>query len=203
MAMPLPIEIRASLLEALLPYRAAHRNVRWLSPDSWHLTLLFLGDVPAGEAPALASLVDAIAAERRPIEIAIEGGDGRLQGRGHVAWLKVGKGAGSLLAVADELQRRIASEIDGIPAARRPVSAHLTVARKADAGVISALRERRRGPIEAGWLADRISLMRSHLESGGSRYETLHEARCTLTGTTSKARLEIRRPIDGEEVEDP
>ncbi len=182
MAVPLPAEVRATLDEALSPYRVACPHVRWLRPESWHLTLLFLGSVPSAATAGLISLLDDAAAERQPGVISLAGADGRLQKRGGVAWLQVSRGAARLLTLADRLGQEVASEVGGIVPPKRTPSAHLTVARKVDADVITMLRERRHGSIEASWTSDRMILVRSHLGPDGPRYETLHVARCTLPG---------------------
>jgi 2'-5' RNA ligase len=64
---------------------------------------------------------------------------------------------------------------DGMPPKRTP-NAHLTVARRADRELITALREQADGPLGVSWVVDRLLLVRSHLSSAGAEYETLHEA---------------------------
>ncbi len=39
----MPTAVREALAAQLAPYRAAHPDVRWTRPETWHLTLLFLG----------------------------------------------------------------------------------------------------------------------------------------------------------------
>jgi len=50
-ALPLPPEAREALARALSPLRSKWPRLRWTSPDGYHLTLAFLGEI--GE-PALA-----------------------------------------------------------------------------------------------------------------------------------------------------
>ena len=59
-AVPLPEDLRASLADAVTPIRAdstATAEWRWTDPAAWHLTLAFLGGVPADRIPSLLTLV--------------------------------------------------------------------------------------------------------------------------------------------------
>jgi 2'-5' RNA ligase len=140
------------------------------------LTLLFLGSVRPDRIPELADLVDRVAAGSRPFRAHIGSGGGRLRRSDGVAWLGLGDGAGTLIDIADQLARGCPPDVtEGAPAKRTP-AAHLTVARRADASVIEALRTGVYGPLEAEWSVDRIQLVQSHLEPDRARYETLHES---------------------------
>jgi 2'-5' RNA ligase len=172
-AHPLPVAVREHLWDRLAPYRERYREVRWTRPDSWHLTLLFVGSVDPARASELEALVEAVAAKHRPYRVRVDLGGGRLRRGDGVAWLGLSEGSETLLDMAREVAARCPADItDGAPPKRTP-AAHLTVARKADAEVIEALRRQALGPLSAVWTIDRLALVRSHLERGGARYETL------------------------------
>jgi 2'-5' RNA ligase len=156
------------------PYRKVHDAVRWTQPQTWHLTLLFMGSVDPSWSVGLETLIDRVARRSRPYRVSIAGGDGRL--RQGVAWLRVVEGAGQLIAMADAVAVGQPSGLTGGPPPKRTPAAHLTVARKADKTAIAALRHESLGPLSAAWTVDRIVLVRSHLGPDGARYETLHEA---------------------------
>jgi 2'-5' RNA ligase len=172
----LPEATTRSLWAQLAPYRRRHPETRWLDPESWHLTLLFLGRVPVERAGGLIELVDLVAAAAPPFAASVAGGGGRAQDDDGVAWLSVHEGAARVMATAEDLARACPADTTlGAPPRRTP-SAHLTVARRASGDVVAALRTERYRPISAAWTVDRVALLRSHLGPTGARYETLHEA---------------------------
>lgn len=174
-AHPVPEAIRTELHEQLAPYRRAHRAVRWTRPETWHLTLLFLGSVDPSRATELHDLVDEVATRFAPYMVVADRGGGRTRRGEGVAWLGLSEGAGTLIEAATLTAEYCPHDItDGAPPKRTP-SAHLTLVRKADDAVVRALREQSHGPLGVGWTVDRLQLVRSHLEPGGARYETSHE----------------------------
>ncbi len=175
-AHPVPSPARERLWAQLAPYRRRWRAVRWTRPDTWHLTLLFLGSVAPYRLAELEALVDAAAIGASPYLVRPARGGGR-SGRGNgVGWLGLSEGAGGLIGLAAALADECPPHITAGPPPRRTPSAHLTIARKVGEDVIDALRVQTHGPLGVEWQADRIALLRSHLEAGGARYETLHEA---------------------------
>ncbi|WP_131784297.1 RNA 2',3'-cyclic phosphodiesterase [Protofrankia symbiont of Coriaria ruscifolia] len=48
--------------------------VRWAPPESWHITLAFLGEVPATVRPELAQQLAQVASEYPPVPVVIAGG---------------------------------------------------------------------------------------------------------------------------------
>ncbi len=175
-ALPLPADARTSLWGQLAPYRERHRETRWLSPEGWHLTLLFLGSTSPARVPEVISLVDRAAEMGGAFTVGVGGGGGRARGDDAVAWLPVEEGAGRVIGLAGLLAAECPPDLTlGAPPRRTP-SAHLTVARGHDRGVVDDLGAERWGRPEERWRVDRVSLLRSHLERAGARYETLHEA---------------------------
>jgi 2'-5' RNA ligase len=168
--------VRDSLWAQLAPYRQQHAAARWLPPQTWHLTLLFLGPVPVEHVSTLADLIEETASRTSRARLAVAGGGGRIRGEEAVAWLAVGSGAGHVLGLADDLAARCPDGLTTGPPPRRTPSAHLTVARRADASLIDDLASQGSGPVTATWRSAHLALVRSHLGPGGARYERLHEA---------------------------
>lgn len=140
------------------------------------MTLLFLGAVDAARAGELTALIDAAAAGASgPYGVLADRGDGRPYRTGGVAWLGLSNGAGELIRLADGLARACPPEITRNDAPKRTPSAHLTVARRADERVITALRTQQLGPLGVGWTVDRIVLMQSVPGPDGAHYRTVHE----------------------------
>jgi 2'-5' RNA ligase len=140
------------------------------------MTLLFLGAVPLERVPELATLTDSVATLGAPYGVRADAGGGRLRHGEGVAWLGLSQGAGAVIETAERLAHGCPSDITvGAPAKRTP-AAHLTLVRRADTAVIEALRSQIHGPLGVEWDIDDIVVVRSHLEPGGARYETLHRS---------------------------
>lgn len=108
--------------------------------------------------------------------VSVGGGGGRDRHGEVIAWLTVREGSGRVLGLAGSLAANCPDGITLGLAPRPTPSAHLTVARGHDRGLVDDLAAERWGRPEERWLVDRILLLRSHLAASGARYETLHEA---------------------------
>ena len=172
----MPPDVRTELQQQLAPYRRAFPDARWTRPETWHLTLLFLGSVRPDRVPELTILVDEVAGRGSAYGVVVDRGGGRTRRSEGVAWLGLSDGAGALIEAATVAADGCPEEITlGAPPKRTP-SAHLTVVRNASPAVVDALRDQAFGRLGVGWTIDRVGLVRSHLEPDGARYETLHEA---------------------------
>ena len=158
-------------LRGALP-ATAPSGVRWSEPETWHVTLGFHGDVPAG---ALEDLTDALAAAAggvTPFRIHLAGA-GTFSGR--TVWVGVGGETRGLQTLVSGV--RSAARAVGLPDdARLRVRHHLTMARATRPGgatvaadLVRALAVYR-GP---EWDVTRVTLVESHLgegRSGGPRH---------------------------------
>ncbi|MHB1775365.1 MAG: RNA 2',3'-cyclic phosphodiesterase [Acidimicrobiales bacterium] len=151
-------------------------GVRWTTPDQWHATVSFLGEVP--DAPGLLEELDEAllraAAEHGPAEATVGPVTRRLGPQ--VLCVPVS----GLEALATSVRRQLVGVIDAPVDDRladgrlRPFHGHLTLAR--------ARRGRRIPhplvgvPVSARWPVDHLSLVSSRLGPGGSRYDTLVQA---------------------------
>jgi 2'-5' RNA ligase len=140
------------------------------------MTLLFLGQVQPQRVLELRAVVDDAAHAATPYLVRADEGGGRSHRGEGVGWLALSQGAGALIELAVVLAERCPPDVTAGPPPRRTPSAHLTLARKARAATIEALRSQAYGPLEVTWRVDRICLLRSHLDATGARYETLHES---------------------------
>ena len=160
----------ATIDAGLAPLRRRHK-AKWTSTDAFHLTLAFLGSIDPAAAPAIGDLARTVAARTAPFAIATTTGGGVRRLRDGTAWLGIGEGATTIRALADELATGVAAILgpDG-PAPRRAPAPHLTVARRASQALIDDLASEAGGPIHVGWTAERIVLLRSHLDPDRARY---------------------------------
>ena len=67
---PVLLELRAAL--STLPHTDG--NLRWHHPESWHITLAFLGEVPRESLPELTERLARAASRATPMELSVAGG---------------------------------------------------------------------------------------------------------------------------------
>lgn len=157
---------------AVAPHRAAWPELRWTSPQVWHVTLAFLGDVDETVTGRLGERLERAAGRHLRLALSAAGaGAFPSSSRANVLWTGI---AGDL----DALRGLTASvgagaRRAGAPPAgqeRRRFRPHITLARcRAPADVrllVAALADFAGAP----WTAQRIHLIRSY---PGSQYETL------------------------------
>ncbi|MFC8720719.1 RNA 2',3'-cyclic phosphodiesterase [Kitasatospora sp. NPDC057198] len=170
-----PASAKQELADAVEPLRElpGADRLRWTEPAGWHLTLAFLGEVPADEVPALEGALARLAGEHPAHRL-------RLVGAGtfgeRALWAGVEGETGPLRALAADVQRALDVE-DG----ERGFQPHLTLARsgttrsrKPDGpGRLRAMATAMRGFRGTEWAAGRIQLMRSETGYGPARYTVL------------------------------
>lgn len=150
-----PPEVVAAL--AALP-RPDLPGVRWTTPEQWHVTLRFFGELPSPD-DAVAALSSVVA----PALGAVVGPAMTVVGR-RVVCVPVS----GLEPVAEAVLAATAGI--GEPPPSRPFTGHITVARTRDRRV-----DRRvdRAAIHERWTVRELHLVRSHLSPRGARYETV------------------------------
>jgi 2'-5' RNA ligase len=176
LAAPVPERSTDEIWSALEYLRERYPSVRWAKRDQLHATLVFLGQTEPPQVGRLAAAIDVIAATHHSFEVTTGEAGGRIDDRRTgVAWLSIDAGRRELAELSLALDREIGSDTyHGHPP--RP---HITVARRIDQALLDDLRASAPA-MRLGWPIDRIVLMRSHPDPGGSRYETLTER--LLTG---------------------
>lgn len=165
-------------LQAELKGQPAGQYVRWVAPDSIHLTLKFLGGVEPGMVAALDRAVAEACQGMAPFRLTI-GGLGAFPNtrRPNVVWV----GLGGDLAAAERLTENIEAACEALGFARegRPFAAHLTLGRvKRDARpedrqfvgeMISKASVGELGEIHV----ESVNIMKSDLTPRGSIYTRL------------------------------
>ncbi|NEK94763.1 RNA 2',3'-cyclic phosphodiesterase [Modestobacter muralis] len=153
----------ADLDRALVPLRAAPGAPRWTPPARWHLTLVFLAEVPAPLLAPLTATVGSAVAGAPALSLQLAGA-GRFGSRRRpaVCWAGLAGDVAGLTALAGRLAD--AARGVGLPVEDRPFRAHLTLGRwRAGQDADADLPERLagyRGPV---WTAPEVVLWRSHL----------------------------------------
>ncbi|MEV8313617.1 RNA 2',3'-cyclic phosphodiesterase [Streptomyces sp. NPDC059900] len=119
-----PDDAKQELARVLGPAYEAHPRMRWNRIEDWHITLAFLGEVPASVVSLLSTPLARLAAARRPLTLTLRGG-GHFDER--VLWSGIGGDLDDLHSLAGEV--RAVVEECGLPPAERPFRPHLTLAR--------------------------------------------------------------------------
>jgi 2'-5' RNA ligase len=159
---PVLLELRAAL--STLPHGDA--QVRWTHPESWHITLAFLGEVPEPTLPDLTERLARAAGRATPMELAVAGG-GAFDS--HVLWAgiqgdrdRLGRLSESVAAAA----RRCRVKVDD-----RPFRPHVTLARVRGEGAtdLKPYVERMQAFRTPRWLVKEITLFESLAPVGAGR----------------------------------
>jgi 2'-5' RNA ligase len=155
--------------------RAAAPEVSWVRAEALHMTIRFLGEIEDAMAGALVPALHDVAARHRSFTLELAGA-GTYPNFRHprVVWIGVREDA-AVAALARDVEARCVAL--GLPAERRPFSAHLTlgrVRREPGRDRLQALEHaagRFRTTYSIG--VSRFELMRSETGPGGSRYDTV------------------------------
>ena len=124
-----PRRVTDALRDAVRRGRRHEPRLRWIAPEHWHLTLVFLGEVAPERLPALESGLERVAAAHPPLDLTLDGwGTFPPQGRrASVLWAGVGGHTRELAALVGDL--RSAAEEAGVETGARPHVPHITLAR--------------------------------------------------------------------------
>jgi RNA 2',3'-cyclic 3'-phosphodiesterase len=168
LAIPLAEPVAAELARLCSRLRAAAPDLRWSAPESWHITLQFLGNTTPAQYECLLPRLAALDASPAPIQLA---GLGVFE-RAGILHLGV-EPAPQLL----HLQQLVVSATTpcGFEAESRPYHPHITLARTKGRSGSRSLRvfaarspEQRKFP---RFTAREFLLYESHPSAAGSSYE--------------------------------
>jgi 2'-5' RNA ligase len=187
-AVPLPPDAAASCRSVVEAVRdgPAGRAPRWVELSGLHLTLRFLGPTRSALVPAVADAVRTAVVGRRAFEVELSGaGAFPTAARPRALWLAIASGADRL----DELARALDGPLEplGWSPDGRSYRPHLTVARTdaashADGQAAAWALEEAARDWRTSFVADRVTLFRSHLGRGPSKYEPLLEVPLAAPG---------------------
>lgn len=159
--------VKETLERLTLRLRAKDDGLRWSTPDQWHVTLVFLGEV---DDEKRARLVRELAGVRQPelrLRI-VQSGVFERSGILH-AEVEVSPELLRLYEAVAAAVRRV-----GLPVEARPYRAHITLARAKNRDGRKTIGRLRRATeqqrLSAGWKAKEFLLYESQLSPGGSRY---------------------------------
>ncbi len=174
---PLADAVIAELAAVSAGLRSAADGLRWAAPESWHITLEFLGNATPEQYGCLTARLAGVRSLPVPIRLAALG----VFDRAGIFYAGV-----ELAPPLVALQQRIAAAtaLCGFQPENRPFHPHITLARSKGQGRARQLGELlarlQVQPAFARFAANEFLLYESHLRPGGSQYEV--RARFPLGG---------------------
>jgi len=127
-AIPISAPTRNSLRAAQQALVAQGFRARWTKPDQFHITLKFLGEIPAPMVESVAEATEAAIRGWRPFTLSFAGvGAFPDWARPRVLWAGVAAGQSALTALAGDVDAALASL--GFAREERPFQAHVTLGR--------------------------------------------------------------------------
>jgi 2'-5' RNA ligase len=150
-------------------------DVKWVRPESIHITLKFLGDVEIGRIDKMAHAVQDAVNDVEPFTISVSGvGTFPNDRRPRVLWVGVQEGAETLSDLAKKIDHALSTM--GFEKEKRKYSAHLTLGRVRSPNYIDkTVRDMRSMGFESeSFAVGSIEVMKSQLLKTGAVYTALH-----------------------------
>lgn len=172
-ALPLGDRILGALGAFQEELRPATNDLRWVRPESMHLTLQFLGDVPGREVPDISRALEEVFARQAPIDVECRG-VGVFPNFRRPRTLWVGLAGDGLETLAERCEVVLAPL--GFPPAEREFRPHVTLARVRNPRGFGAIAPAVRAAGERSFGTTRIDgaiLYRSELRPDGASYTPL------------------------------
>ena len=174
-AIDVPNEIRERLAEVQEKIRTSTNSARWVAPESIHVTLKFIGEMPEKRRDDIDQALRGLTWKH--IRVTVRG-VGFFPGTRSPRVFWAGLDAASIEGLAKEIDSRL--ERAGFDKERRAFRAHLTLAR-AKNNLLEKVMVAAAEPFEetefGTFTVDRIFLFESTLKAGGSVYTKLKEYR--------------------------
>lgn len=182
-AIELPGSVRRELgrIQGSLKGKGVADHVRWVKPEGIHLTLKFLGNVPASTITEIVHAVTQGSEGVKPFAIRFAGlGCFPSSSRPSVIWVGVEGDTGTLARLQTAVEDRLS--VLGYPKEKRSYTPHLTLGRVARDLAASERRhlgdmiaEQNVGSLGEMQVCD-VCLIRSELSPSGARYTRLAAA---------------------------
>ena len=164
-AVEVPAPVRAGVGDVVTSLRAEAPQLKWVDPDKYHLTLVFLGRVSAEQVDAVRAAVRSACSGVWPFRMSLTGELGTF--RSGVLWAGL-EASAELAALAAALTAGLGGVVD-LRDGDRPFRAHLTLARAPKGARVPRSLTERRVPT-AAWTVAEVVLMESQLSPAGARY---------------------------------
>jgi len=166
------------ILKERLERQVPYRSVRWVRPEGIHLTLKFLGDVPAARIAAISQAVETACRSFEPFTCELSGlGCFPNPRRPRVLWVGVHEPSGTLKGLHKAVERELAAI--GFAPENRPFSPHLTLGRvqrkagRSDRDILGEVIARSSVGLVGRLTVSEVNVIRSELRPSGAVYTAL------------------------------
>ena len=174
-AVEVPQSLRAKLEEVQRELKRADADVRWVRPESIHLTLKFLGSVSGEELEKLAEGIAPIISSWVPFEVRLHGlGCFPSSRNPRIIWVGMEQGSAEASSLQEAVQNRAAEA--GFPPDTRPFKPHLTLGRVRSSrgkGSLAQAVEVHREVEFGAFRVNEVYLFKSELKPSGAVYTKL------------------------------
>jgi len=178
-AVEMPGPVRKALEEVQSGLKQLKIRARWVRPENIHLTLKFLGNIPAGHVPSIGDVLRVVAQAHGRFSLAAAGvgvfPDSR---RPKVIWVGLTGRPDALTPLQQDLDGRLAAL--GFPRAEKPFRGHLTIGRfnaEALPGPVADAVKRYAAATFGTAVVEEIVLLQSDLRPEGPLYTPLARER--------------------------
>jgi len=173
-AVPIGEQLRDQLSEyvAVLRQSSWADAWRWTDPQSWHITLAFLGAISPSTVPSIVDRVREVAGRHRPFTVRTTGlGAFPSTRRPRVLWYGISDESALLKCIAAQMRFTLGVE------RTEQFRGHLTLARaRGGHDDVNRLFPERFSQFQSGLITiDRVALYRSNPGPGPLRYAVLHD----------------------------
>jgi len=184
-AVEVPEPLRAKLDEVQRDLKRTDADVRWVRPESIHLTLKFLGSVTGEELEKLAGVVAPIVSSWVPFEVHLHGlGCFPSTRNPRIVWVGIEQGSVEALSLQKAVENQAADV--GFPPETRSFKPHLTLGRVRSSrgkGSLAQTVEDHRDVEIGSFRVNEVYLFKSELKPSGAVYTKLQTFPLGKSGT--------------------
>jgi 2'-5' RNA ligase len=182
------IDVSEGIRDSAVAFQEALANtgaqVKWASPESMHVTLLFLGDVDDRELHAICRAVQDVAAREPPFQLRVSGvGAFPNTRRPKIVWGGVTEGAEALQRLYDDLETRML-DLGCYRKEERGYTPHLTLGRvrgESDGHILASELAKRTAWEGGRTMVEEVLVYSSEMDRDGPVYTVI--GRAELKGT--------------------
>jgi len=178
-AVEVPQLLRARMAELQKELQSTAADVKWARPESVHLTLKFLGYLPAEDLEKISSAIEPSISVWEPFELWIHGlGCFPSTRNPRVLWVGIDRGGKEVSELQKEVEKKVADA--GFPPEDRPFTPHLTLGRvrssRGKGPLIRAIESHKDWEVGT-FKASEVDLFKSELRPSGAIYTKLRTFR--------------------------